>query len=60
MTRDERTGGGERRADRRWRETSGPAVARDERTGGGERRGLLCIETLSRLCETSKKKTNDG
>ena len=24
--------------DRRWRETSGPAVARDERTGGGERR----------------------
>ena len=36
--RDERTGGGERRVDRRWRETCGPAVAIDERTGGGERR----------------------
>ena len=38
VARDERTGGGERRADRRWRETSGPAMARDERSGGGERR----------------------
>ena len=30
MARDERSGGGERRVDRRWRETSGPAVTRDE------------------------------
>ncbi|KAI0231741.1 hypothetical protein LSAT2_017895, partial [Lamellibrachia satsuma] len=38
VARDEWTGSGERRVDRRWQETSGPAVARDDWTGSGERR----------------------